>query len=341
MAEDDRWLLTAWAQALAAQAADLHLSSGQMPLMRCRGQLVPLPSCAPCPAWPWPGLAAYFSDAIAQRLLQGQTTGEAEGAFEHPTLGRARWSLARTDHGLMLVMRLIRGQIPSLPEVQLDAALASRLLPAQGLVLITGATGSGKSSTLAALVEHRRQTQGGHVITLEDPIEFRYGDGHHQGHDQQQGRISQREIGRDSPSFASALRAALRQDPDVLLIGELRDAETARLALSAAETGHLVLTTLHTASAVGAIDRLLSLFPPDEQGLAQALLAETLIGVLAQELIWQDGQARALREVLIATSAVRHLIREHRLAQIHSVMQTGGSLGMQTRAQAWERGGFS
>lgn len=337
MAEDGRWLLAAWEQALAAQAADLHLSSGQMPLMRCRGQLVPLPAGTPCPAWPWPGLAAYFSDANAQRLLQGQTAGEAEGAFEHPTLGRARWSLARSDHGLMLVMRLIRGQIPSLSAVQLDTTLAHRLLPAQGLVLITGATGSGKSSTLAALVEHRRQTQGGHVITLEDPIEFRYSAGHRQ----EQGRISQREIGRDSPSFASALRAALRQDPDVLLIGELRDADTARLALSAAETGHLVLTTLHTASAVGAIDRLLSLFPPDEQTLAQALLAETLVGVLAQELIWQDGQARALREVLIATSAVRHLIREHRLAQIHSVMQTGSSLGMQTRAQAWERGGFS
>ena len=335
MAEDDRWLLSAWAQALAAQAADLHLSSGQMPLMRCRGQLVPLLSGTPCPPLPWPGLAAYFSDATAQRLLQGQTAGEAEGAFEHPTLGRARWSLARTDHGLMLVMRLIRGQVPSLQEVQLDTTLANRLLPAQGLVLITGATGSGKSSTLAALVEHRRKTQGGHVITLEDPIELRYDSR------QDQSRISQREIGRDSPSFASALRAALRQDPDVLLIGELRDAETARLALSAAETGHLVLTTLHTASAVGAIDRLLSLFPSDEQSLAQALLAETLVGVLAQELIWQDGQARALREVLIATSAVRHLIREHRLAQIHSVMQTGGSLGMQTRAQAWERGGFS
>ncbi|MES3039647.1 MAG: ATPase, T2SS/T4P/T4SS family [Pseudomonadota bacterium] len=339
MAEDDRWLLSAWAQALAAQAADLHLSSGQIPLMRCRGQLVPLPAGAPCPAWPWPGLAAYFSDAAAQRLLQGRAAGEAEGAFEHPTLGRARWSLARTDHGLMLVMRLIRGQVPSLLDVQLDTTLANRLLPAQGLVLITGATGSGKSSTLAALVEHRRHAQGGHVITLEDPIEFRYGNGN--GDHQNQGRISQREIGRDSPGFASALRAALRQDPDVLLIGELRDAETARLALSAAETGHLVLTTLHTASAVGAIDRLLSLFPSDEQELAQALLAETLVGVLAQELIWQDGQARALREVLIATSAVRHLIREHRLAQIHSVMQTGGSLGMQTRAQAWERGGFS
>lgn len=335
MAEDDRWLLSAWAQALAAQAADLHLSSGQMPLMRHRGQLVPLSPATPCPPLPWPGLAAWFGDATAQRLLQGQTAGEAEGAFEHPTLGRARWSLARTDHGLMLVMRLIRGQVPSLSEVQLDPMLANRLLPAQGLVLITGATGSGKSSTLAALVEHRRHAQGGHVITLEDPIEFRY------DARQDQSRISQREIGRDSTSFASALRAALRQDPDVLLIGELRDAETARLALSAAETGHLVLSTLHTASAVGAIDRLLSRFPPDEQTLAQAQLAETLVGVLAQELIWQDGQARALREVLIATSAVRHLIREHRLSQIHSVMQTGGNLGMQTRAQAWERGGFS
>lgn len=336
MADDDRWLLAAWAEALAAQAADLHLASGLVPLMRCRGQLVPLASCSPCPPWPWPGLAAWFRDAAAQRLLQGQAAGEAEGAFEHPSLGRARWSLARSDHGLMLVMRLIRGQVPGLNEVQLDATLAQRLLPAQGLVLITGATGSGKSSTLAALVAHRQQQLGGHVITLEDPIEYRYD----AAPAASQGRISQREIGRDSPGFASALRAALRQDPDVLLIGELRDADTARLALSAAETGHLVLTTLHTASAVGAIDRLLSLFPPDEQPLARALLAESLVGVLAQELIWRDGQARALREVLIATSAVRHLIREHRLAQIHSVMQTGGSLGMQTRAQAWERGGF-
>jgi twitching motility protein PilT len=230
-------------------------------------------------------------------------------------------------------MRLITPDLPSLNDVQLDTHLADRLLPEQGLVLITGATGSGKSSTLAALVAHRRQFLGGHTITLEDPIEFRYDEG--------KGRISQREIGRDSPNFASALRSALRQDPDVILLGELRDLDSARIALTAAETGHLVLSTLHTASAIGAIDRILGLFPADEQALARTQLADTLTGVISQQLVWREQSATVIREVLLATAAVRHLIREHRLNQIEHIMQTSGSLGMQTLAQAWQRAGLS
>lgn len=332
-ATDDRWFTHLWQQALNSHAADLHLASGLAPLMRVRGELLPMLNCPPCPALPWSGLAAYFNHADAQALLQGQYRAEVDGALEHRELGRARWSLARFEHGLFCVMRLITPVIPSLNDVQLDTHLADRLLPEHGLVLITGATGSGKSSTLAALVAHRRQFLGGHTITLEDPIEFRYDEG--------KGRISQREIGRDSPNFASALRSALRQDPDVILLGELRDLDSARIALTAAETGHLVLSTLHTASAIGAIDRILGLFPADEQALARTQLADTLTGVISQQLIWQEQSATVIREVLLATAAVRHLIREHRLNQIEHIMQTSGSLGMQTLAQAWQRAGLN
>lgn len=329
--QDDRWFNQIWRLALNAHASDLHLTSGQVPILRVRGKLQNIPDAACCPTLPWSGLTAYFKHTEAQALLLGHGQGEYDGALNHPQLGRARWNLARCDHGLCCVMRLIPSQLPSLAEAQLDAALAEKLMPSHGLLLITGATGSGKSSTLAALMQHYRHTKGGHILTLEDPIEFRYDTG--------PGRVSQREIGRDSAGFASALRGALRQDPDVILVGELRDRETARMALTAAETGHLVLSTLHTANAAGAIHRLLNLFPADEQALAQSLLSDTLIGVISQQLHWRDTHACVIREILIATPAVRHLIREHRLNQLDSVMQTGASVGMQTYAQAWQRSG--
>lgn len=331
-ASDDRWFIQLWQLALNAEAADLHLTSGLAALIRVRGELIPIVDAPVCPALPWSGLAAYFNHAEAQTLLLGQCHGEVDGALDHPTLGRARWSLARCQHGLLCVMRLIKPQIPSLADVQLDTELAKKLLPSHGLVLITGATGSGKSSTLAALIDFYRHTRGGHIITLEDPIEFRYGDS--------PGRVSQREMGRDSPSFAHAIRSALRQDPDVIMLGELRDLDTARMALTAAETGHLVLSTLHTASAVGAIDRLLNLFPANEHALAQTLIGDTLTGVLSQQLHWRNNKATVIREVLLATPAVRHLIREHRLNQLENVMQTSAGMGMQTYAQAWQRSGL-
>lgn len=326
------WLRLAWAQARAADAADLHLASGERPWLRVAGRLQELAAAPPSPPAPWPALAAALGLGVEHALASGGGPGEAEGLLADTELGRARWSLTRQRQGLLLVLRLLAGRVPTPAEVQLDATHAALMQASHGLLLVTGATGAGKSSTLAALVQHWRTLHAGHVLTLEDPVELLYPPG--------EGRVSQRDVGHDTVSFAAGLRAALRQDPDVILIGELRDAETARLALSAAETGHLVLATLHTAGCVGAIERLLSLFPADEQVMAQGLLADTLVAILAQELHWLDGRAHACREVLVATPAVRHLVRERRLSQIEPLLQTGAAAGMQTLAQARTRLGI-
>lgn len=323
------WLLHAWTLAKSLGAADLHAVSNEPLRLRLQGELRCIDSLPPCPPAPWPEVLDLFT--TSERTL---TT--AETSLTHPLLGRARASLAAHQGGLMLVMRLIAEHIPTLIDVQLSRRHADLVLTDHGLLLVTGATGSGKSSTLAAWLGHWREQRRGHVISLEDPIEFVH------GNSPALGLVNQREIGRDCPSFADGLRAALRQDPDVLVVGELRDSDSARLALMAAETGHLVMATMHTASAIGAIDRLLSLFPADERSLAQAQLADTLRAIMAQQLIWPAASAgssstpcaQACREVLIATPAVRHLIREHRLGDIEHIMQTQAALGMQTMAQA-------
>ncbi len=316
------WLTHAWHLAKAKGASDVHLVSGQQPRWRIHGQLNTMPDVPPCPPAPWPDITPAENTKL-----------EHDGAWSEPELGRVRWNLSQNESGLLLCLRLINNTIPEATALQINAAQLALMQHTQGLILVTGATGSGKSSTLAALVQYWRSQHQGHVLTLEDPIEFCYPTG--------SDLVSQRAIGRDSISFADALRAGLRQDPDLILIGELRDLDTARLALTAAETGHLVLTTLHTRSAVSAIDRLLSLFPGNEQAQARMQLADSLIAVLAQELIWQKTQAYACREVLINTPAVRHLIREQQLNQIHSLMQTGQGIGMQTRAQAYAQLGLA
>jgi len=324
------WLHVAWQAASATGASDLFLVSGASPCWRVAGRLVRADHLPACPPPPWTTLAGDLDGDTTSTLLAGTTPGQAEGVLAHPLLGRARWSLCRQRQGLLLVLRLLRERVPTLTEVQLDPRQAALVERRHGLLLVTGATGSGKSCTLAALVQHWREHEGGHVLTLEDPVEMRYPPG--------PGLISQRDVAHDCVSFAAGLRAALRQDPDVILIGELRDADSARLALAAAETGHLVLTTLHASGAVGALDRLLGLFPADERDLARGQLADTLIAVISQELLKRpDGLLHALREVLVATPAVRHLIREQRGAQIVSAMQTGQAEGMQTRAQALAR----
>lgn len=306
------WLLTAWEQALAARASDLHLSGGQPWRWRSGGRLQTLHALPACPRLSW---------AEMQQLL-----GSPQGCLEVPTLGRARWQLGRHADGWLLSLRLLGSSPPAPADVQLTAAQLRWMDAPAGLLLVTGATGAGKSSTLAALVQHWRQQHQGHVLTLEDPVEYRY--------PPEPGLVTQRQIGRDCDSFAQGLHDGLRQDPDLILIGELRDLASARLALTAAETGHLVLATLHTRSAVAAIDRLLGLFPGNEIGQARQQLADSLVAVIAQTLETVGHQRLACREVLVATPAVRHLIREQRLNQLPSLMQTGQAEGMVTRAAA-------
>ncbi len=204
---------------------------------------------------------------------------------------------------------------------------ADLCLKPRGLVLVTGPTGSGKSTTLAAMVDHRNENDMGHILTVEDPIEF--------VHSSKKSLINQRELGPHTHSFANALRSALREDPDVILVGELRDLETIRLALTAAETGHLVFGTLHTSSAAKTIDRVVDVFPPEEKDMVRTMLSESLEAVISQTLLkTRDGNGRtAAHEIMIATPAIRHLIRENKIAQMYSMMQTSSGLGMQTLDQ--------
>lgn len=322
------WLLAAWQQARRTGASDLHLVSGQLPCMRVHGRLQTM-ALPPCPPPPWPYPDTGETRAACGPLSATGTNSEGEGCLDHPLLGRARWSLARQQLGLMLVLRLLPSGPPTPGAVGLTDRLAALVEHDTGLILISGTTGSGKSSTLAALALHWRQRQRGHLLTLEDPVEFLHAP------DPALGTVSQREIGRDCASFADGLRAALRQDPDAIVIGELRDADTAALALAAASTGHLVMATVHAASAIATIDRLLGLLPATVQSRTQ--LADALTAVVSQQLLTHGDERRPCREVLIATPAVRRLIRGHQLDQLASVMQTGGADGMQTRAQALAR----
>ncbi len=251
---------------------------------------------------------------------------EADFAFKVPGLARFRANAFVQRRGCAAVFRSIPSAVPSFgelgaPEVFKEIASARR-----GLVLVTGSTGSGKSTTLAAMVDHINTHSPDHIITIEDPIEFV-----HRG---KRSLINQREIHQHTRSFAVALRSALREDPDVILIGELRDLETIRLALTAAETGHLVLATLHTSSAAKTVDRIVEVFPGSEQAMVRGMLAESLRAVIAQTLLSRRGGGRvAAHEVMVATPAIRNLIREGKVAQLYSTIQTGRSQGMWTLEQ--------
>jgi twitching motility protein PilT len=246
-------------------------------------------------------------------------------------LGRYRANAYRQQRGVALALRPIPSTVPTLESIEAPALLRTLAELEQGLVLVVGATGSGKSTTLAAMTQHINSAAAKHVLTIEDPVEFVY--------EPLRSLITQREVGRDTPSFSDALKAALREDPDVILLGEMRDLETIRLALTAAETGHLVLATLHTATAPQAIERILDVFPGEERDLARTLLADVLRAVVAQQLVARsDNQGRiAAHEILVGTPAVRNLIRENKTAQLVSVMQTGQQQGMQTMVQSLER----
>ncbi|MNM75272.1 Twitching mobility protein [compost metagenome] len=313
-------------RAVDAGASDLHLAAGEVPLLRLDGALQRM-DLPPLPAQPlMEGMAPWLDEGQRQQWAQGD---ELDLAVDLPSLGRFRINLFRQLKGPAACIRLVPKRIGTVEELDLADVYRAVTQCTDGLILVGGATGSGKSSTLAALVDRLNRERALHIITLEDPIEVIHGG--------QRSLVNQREIGRHCRGFAQGLRSALRQDPDVIMIGELRDLETIRLALRAAETGHLVLATVHTRSAINSIDRLVEVFSAEEKPLVRVMLAESLRLVVAQVLVRREGGGRvAVREVLVATPAVRNLIREGRMAQLHSVMQTGAAVGMRTMEGAMQ-----
>jgi twitching motility protein PilT len=306
-------------------ASDLHLSAGLPPLLRVHGDIQRLDS----PALDHQAVLALVHSTMneTQRQLFAQHM-DLDYSFEIAGLARFRVNAFNQLRGAGAVFRTIPSQILTLEALKAPRIFADLALKPRGLVLVTGPTGSGKSTTLAAMVDHRNTHAMGHILTVEDPIEF--------VHTPQKSLINQREVGAHTQSFASALRSALREDPDVILVGEMRDLETIRLAMTAAETGHLVLGTLHTSSAAKTIDRIIDVFPGDEKEMIRAMLSESLQAVISQTLCkTKDGLGRvAAFEIMIGSNAIRNLIREGKVAQMYSSIQTGGNLGMQTLDQS-------
>ncbi len=312
-------------ECLAHRASDLHLSSGVSPMCRVDGALLALSSQPLCQEELHLALMDIMSLAQQTQLRQ---THECDFSFDVPALSRFRVNVFEQARGVSAVFRVIPHIVPSLDSLHAPVAFADLLHRTRGLVLVTGATGSGKSTTLAAMVHALNQTQAKHIITLEDPIEF--------VHTPHQCLIQQREVGAHTLSFSNALRAALREDPAVTFVGELRDLETIRLAITAAETGHLVLGTLHTSSAPKTMDRIVDVFPAEEKDMVRSMLSESLNAVISQVLCKRkDGAGRvAAYEVMVGTPAVRNLIREGKVAQLYSAIQTGRAVGMQTLDQS-------
>jgi twitching motility protein PilT len=306
-------------------ASDLHLTVGSAPVVRVRGELRPLENV--------PAVTEDQSHELLYRMLtteqQKRLEIERQIDVSHaiPGVARFRVNVFFQKTSLGAAFRLIPHAIKSLEELGLPESLHDLAQKPRGLVLVTGPTGSGKSTTLASLVDEINRTRPDHILTIEDPIEFL--------HPHKQCIVNQREIGTDAPSFAEALRAALRQDPDVILLGEMRDLETISIALTAAETGHLVFGTLHTRSAPGSIDRIIDVFPAAQQNQVRTQIAGALEAVVTQSLLpTSDGEGRvAVTEILLPDDAVRNLIRTGKVEQIYSVMQTSSQRGMQTMEQ--------
>ncbi|MCA1327146.1 type IV pilus twitching motility protein PilT [Herbaspirillum sp. alder98] len=303
------------------QASDLHLSAGLPPLLRVHGEIRRI-NLAPLSDQTLRGmLAGMMTEEQRQRYAARH---ECDFCFQHAQLGRFRVNAFIQQRGAAAAIRPLAAAAPRLDAIGAPPICADLVMRTRGLLLVTGPTGSGKSTTLAAMLEHINQHRAAHILTIEDPIEVL--------HESRRSLVSQREIGCHTLCFDSALRAALREDPDVLLVGELRDAETIRMALTAAETGHLVLATLHTASAAKTVDRIVDVFPAGERETARAMLAESLLAVVSQVLLKKrDGSGRiAAHEVMLCTPAIRNLIREGKTAQIYSAIQTAAGAGMQT-----------
>ena len=308
--------------------SDLHLGAGSPPLIRLHGALQPIPGT--------PEMSADDTQAVLEALLEDpdkrqefEDDSEVDFSFTLPEVARFRVNAYRQRGTVSMVCRAVPMQIKTIQELDLPDVVSKLAMEERGLVLVTGATGSGKSTTLAAMIDHINSSSAKHIVTIEDPIEFLY--------ENKKAVISQREVGVDTASFPRALRRVLRQDPDVILIGEIRDEETMATALSAAETGHLVFSTLHTLNASETISRVISLFPPHQQHQARVMLAGTLKGVIAQRLVpGADGASRVpISEILVSTGRVRDLILEPTLTEdLQRVMQEGEYYGMQTFDQA-------
>ena len=309
----------------ANHGSDLHLSAGNPPLLRIYGDLVRVDA----PAVTAGELLAVLREMVPiERVRAFERTGDLDFAYEIPGLARYRANFFRQNRGISAVFREIPQRIGTVEELGLPIMLRELALLPKGLVLVTGPTGSGKSTTLAALVDYANTKRRDHIITIEDPIEF--------VHQSKGCLVNQREIGRDTLSFGTALRSALREDPDIILVGEMRDLETISLALEAAETGHLVFATLHTISASKTIDRIIEVFPPEEQAQIRTSLSESIQAIIAQTLFKRadkKGRVPAL-EILFGIPSVRNMIRENKTFQLPSVLQTNRNVGMQTMDDA-------
>ncbi|WP_419832694.1 type IV pilus twitching motility protein PilT [Endozoicomonas atrinae] len=304
-------------------ASDLHLSAGLPPIIRIDGDVrrINLP---PMDQKEVHGLIYDIMNDKQRKDLEEHL--EADFSFEVPGVARFRVNAFNQNRGAGAVFRAVPSKVLTMDDLSMGQVFKTIADKPRGLVLVTGPTGSGKSTTLAAMLDYINDTKYQHILTIEDPIEFI--------HTPKKCLVNQREVHRDTHSFSNALRSALREDPDIILVGEMRDLETIRLAMTAAETGHLVFGTLHTTSAAKTIDRIVDVFPAEEKSMMRSMLSESLQAVISQTLLKKNGGGRvAAHEIMLGTAGIRNLIREDKVAQMYSAIQTGGGLGMQTLDQ--------